>query len=118
MSTIANTSPIAQVAILHGQLVTNSTKISDVFGKRHSHVLRAIESMECPTEFMSAHFWAHEELVQAGAVKRVSKSYNLTKDGFMLLVMGFTGAKAMAAKIAYINEFNRMAAELNSPTHK
>jgi hypothetical protein len=36
----------------------------------------------------------------------------MTKDGFMLLVMGFTGKKAMAVKIAYINAFNMMAKEL------
>lgn len=38
--------------------------------------------------------------------------YHLTRDGFMILVMGYTGAKAMALKEAYIAEFNHMEAEL------
>ena len=43
--------------------------------------------------------------------------YHLTRDGFMILAMGYTGAKAMALKEAYIAEFNRMEAELaNRPS--
>ena len=36
----------------------------------------------------------------------------LYRDGFMLLVMGYTGKKALAMKLAYIEAFNRMEAEL------
>ena len=43
--------------------------------------------------------------------------YRLTRNGFMILAMGYTGAKAMALKEAYIAEFNRMEAELaNRPS--
>ena len=38
--------------------------------------------------------------------------YIIKKDGFMLLVMGYTGKKALALKLAYIEAFNRMEAEL------
>ena len=100
------------VSVSGNQIVTTSLKVAKFFGKRHSHVIRAIESMGCPDNFASAHFWAHEEIKQAGAVKRASKFYSMTKDGFMLLVMGFTGTKAMALKIAYINAFNWMADQL------
>ena len=41
------------------------------------------------------------------------KVYELTKNGFMLLVMGFTGKEAMAIKIAYINAFDTMAERLH-----
>lgn len=34
--------------------------------------------------------------------------YLLTRDGFTLLAMGFTGARALQFKVAYINAFNRM----------
>lgn len=39
--------------------------------------------------------------------------YSMTKDGFVFLVMGFTGKQAAEFKEWYINEFNRMAAMLN-----
>lgn len=112
MNTITRFTPSEIISLHQGQPVTTSLKVAEVFGKRHSHVLRAIESLECPSEFTSAHFWAHEEIIQAGAVKRASKFYEMTKDGFMLLVMGFTGKPAMATKIAFINAFNWMAEQL------
>lgn len=113
MNTITSFTPFEIISLHQGQPVTTSLKVAEVFGKRHSHVLRAIESLECPSEFTSAHFWAHEEIIQAGAVKRASKFYEMTKDGFMLLVMGFTGKPAMATKIAFINAFNWMAERLS-----
>ncbi|ENX6807224.1 Rha family transcriptional regulator, partial [Escherichia coli] len=45
--------------------------------------------------------------------------YQITKNGFVFLVMGFTGKKAAAFKEAYIAEFDRMEAELrqnNAPS--
>jgi phage regulator Rha-like protein len=38
--------------------------------------------------------------------------YRLTRDGFVFLTMGFTGAKAAQFKQWYIEEFNRMEAAL------
>jgi len=46
---------------------------------------------------------------------RESPAYNLTRDGFTLLAMGFTGKKALAFKLAYIDAFNRMEAGLRPP---
>uniref|UniRef100_UPI0014957AF8 Rha family transcriptional regulator n=2 Tax=Serratia TaxID=613 RepID=UPI0014957AF8 len=69
--------------------------------------------LEVPSDFSSANFSAHDHFVTVGGgAQRKSKIYRMTKDGFMLLVMGFTGKKAMAIKIAYINAFNMMAEEL------
>ncbi|MDL5038970.1 Rha family transcriptional regulator [Comamonas resistens] len=42
-------------------------------------------------------------------------AYRLTRDGFTLLAMGFTGKKALAFKLAYIDAFNRMEAALHQP---
>jgi hypothetical protein len=44
--------------------------------------------------------------------------YNITRDGFTLLAMGFTGKAAMQFKLAYIEAFNRMEAELSQPAGK
>lgn len=107
--------PSDLLAVAQDQITTTSLKVAEVFGKQHKDVLRKIENLECPDEFASAHFYAHEEIIQAGAVKRSSKHYVMTKDGFMLLVMGFTGKAAMATKIGYINAFNWMADQLAKP---
>lgn len=100
---------------IHDQQVkTNSLKVAELFGKQHKDVLRKIESLDCSPEFTSAHFYAHAQTIQAGAVQRESKYYEMTKDGFIFLVMGFTGATAAKIKEAYINTFNQMAAMLHN----
>lgn len=105
--------PSDAVFAQNDDLVTTSTKVADAFGKRHSHVLRKLESLECSSDFTSAHFWVHVQKIDIGhGAKRESKIYQMTKDGFMFLVMGFTGKKAAAIKEAYIKAFNDMAAKL------
>ncbi|MEN5365631.1 Rha family transcriptional regulator [Stenotrophomonas sp. TWI273] len=49
-----------------------------------------------------------------GAVRR-DPGYNLSRDGFALLAMGFTGKHALAFKLAYIAAFNTMEAKLRQP---
>ncbi|MBC3253552.1 Rha family transcriptional regulator [Serratia fonticola] len=100
------------ISAQNGQLITTSLAIAKAFTKEHKDILKKIESLEAPADFTSAHFCAHVEKIRAGSVIRDSKIYRITKDGFMLLVMGFTGKRAMAVKIAYINAFNMMAKEL------
>lgn len=101
------------IVVNQNQPRTTSTKVADAFGKLHKNVIQRIESLDCSAEFASANFSAHEEIIQAGAVKRRSKVYEMTKDGFMFLVMGFTGKKAAQIKEAYINAFNEMAEKLH-----
>lgn len=100
------------VFIQDRQVKTTSLKVAELFNKQHKDVLRKIESLDCSSDFTSAHFCAHVQTIQAGAVQRESKYYEMTKDGFMFLVMGFTGAAAAKIKEAYINTFNQMAAML------
>ncbi|EGY28323.1 phage regulatory protein, rha family [Candidatus Regiella insecticola 5.15] len=103
-----------KVTICNGKATTTSQAVATYFGKLHKHVIAKIESLDCSREFASANFSAHVENIRAGAVNRDSKYYQMTKDGFVFLVMGFTGKKAAAFKEAYITEFNRMEAELSS----
>lgn len=86
------------VSINHSQPVTTSLIVAETFNKRHTHVLDKINSLDCSSDFASANFSAHAEKIKAGAVFRNSKVYTITKDGFMFLVMGFTGKKAAAIK--------------------
>lgn len=100
------------VFIQNDQVKTSSLKVAELFGKQHKNVIQKIETLDCSSEFTSANFSAHVQTIQAGAVQRESKYYEMTKDGFIFLVMGFTGAKAAQIKEAYINTFNHMAAML------
>lgn len=97
------------VSIIDNQVLTTSHKVAKAFNKNHRDVLRKISTLDCSPEFTSAHFCAHEEIIQAGAVKRPSKYYQMTKDGFMFLVMGFTGKEAALVKEKFIAVFNHMA---------
>ncbi|MEH8200049.1 Rha family transcriptional regulator [Aeromonas veronii] len=116
-----NTQAIAPVVmqnlvavVENGALMTTSIKVAEAFGKRHTHVLDKIQTLGCSPEFASANFSAHVQQVSIGnGASRESKFWSMTKDGFMFLVMGFTGTKAAAIKEAYIAEFNRMADELH-----
>ena len=117
MNTSLTTNPDHFVTSLDGQLITSSLLVAEAFGKQHSHVIRSIENLDIPEKFTSIHFWMHVQKVSVGnGAKRESKVYSMTKDGFMLFVMGFTGKRAMDIKIAYINAFNRMAAQLAQQT--
>lgn len=100
------------VSIINNEPRTTSLKVAEVFGKLHKNVLRAIDNMDCSDEFRRLNFELTEEMVKAGAVERKSPQWTMTKDGFMFLVMGFTGKQAARIKEAYIAAFNWMAAQL------
>lgn len=92
---------------------TTSLKVAEAFGRTHKNVLQAIHHLDCSEDFSSANFSAHaREVVVGGGAKRKSPMYEMTKDGFVFLVMGFTGAKAAAIKEAYIAAFNWMFDQL------
>lgn len=100
-----------------GRLVTTSQAIADYFDKQHKHVLAKIDALDCSPEFSSANFSADVQTVEVGnGAERESRCYLITKDGFMFLVMGFTGKKAARLKEAYISRFNAMEAELRKRT--
>lgn len=95
------------------ELVTDSLTVSKHFNKQHKNVIQKIESLDCSDIFTSANFSAYVQKLNIGnSAVRDSKAYQMTKDGFMFLVMGFTGKRAAAVKEAYINAFNQMAEQL------
>ncbi|MCH1926866.1 Rha family transcriptional regulator [Shewanella sp. C32] len=102
----------------NGEVKTTSLMVAEAFSKQHKDVLRKLESLDCSPKFASAHFCAHVKNQQVGIAKRDIKYYEMTKDGFIFLVMGFTGKKAAAIKEAYINAFNQMAEQLNRQPKK
>ncbi|EFN9662254.1 Rha family transcriptional regulator [Escherichia coli] len=110
--TFPNESP--KVFFKDGRLVTTSQAVADYFDKQHKHVLAKIDALDCSPEFTSANFSADVQTVEIGnGAERESRCYLITKDGFMFLVMGFTGKKAARLKEAYIAKFNAMEEELH-----
>ncbi|MGY0155814.1 Rha family transcriptional regulator [Edwardsiella tarda] len=101
------------VIIRNHRPITMSIAVAEFFGKQHKNVIQKIETLDCSPDFASANFSADVQSVSIGnGAKRESKIYEMTKDGFVFLVMGFTGKKAAAFKEAYIAEFNRMERQL------
>ncbi|XIA85165.1 Rha family transcriptional regulator [Edwardsiella piscicida] len=101
------------VIIRNHRPITTSIAVAEFFGKQHKNVIQKIETLDCSPDFASANFSADVQSVSIGnSAKRESKIYEMTKDGFVFLVMGFTGKKAAAFKEAYIAAFNRMEAQV------
>lgn len=93
-----------------------SLQVAEAFGKEHFNVLRDIETilLQVPENFRKLNFEVSEYTIQnpltGGELPK--PMYLLTKDAFTLLTMGYTGEKALAIKLAYIEAFNAMEEEL------
>lgn len=107
------------VKIINGQARTTSLYIAKHFGKQHKDVLKAIRNLEVPEDFRRRNF-APCEIIRDIPLQgeKPMPYYNITRDGFTVLAMGFTGKEAMRFKIAYIEEFNRMEAQIKEQLHK
>lgn len=85
--------------------VVTSLDVAETFEKRHADVLRDIEKLDCSAEFTERNFALSYYKDSSG---KSNKMYYITRDGFTILVMGYTGEKAMRFKEAYIRQFNAM----------
>lgn len=94
-----------------GQLVVTSRQVAEDFEKRHANVLRDIENLILTNSKLSSlNYFIESSYTDAKGETR--KEYLLTRDGFSLLVMGFTGKKALQWKLKYIDAFNKMEEEI------
>ena len=97
------------VRIIDGKAMVPSRIVADVFRKQHKNVIQAIESLQVPDTFKKLNFQLLEIPRQNALGKTIhDKAYNMTRDGFTILAMGFTGQRAMEFKLAYIEAFNAM----------
>lgn len=90
-----------------------SDVVAHHFGRSHKNVLRDIAKLrgKCPESFHQLNFEPMFIETQIGnGATRKDRAYLLTRDGFSLLVMGFTGAAAVRWKIRYIEAFNALEA--------
>lgn len=95
------------VMIKNNQVVVSSRQVAERFHKLHKSIIRSVKEIlaaqNCATKFFKETYY----------INRGKKyiEYLMNRDGFVLLVMGFTGKVAMDLKIAYINAFNEMEAK-------
>lgn len=102
------------IYLKNDEAVTTSLQVAEVFGKQHTKVIRAIENLigglpkngDTPKMFRKS--WKQNE--QNG---QRYPMYYMNRDGFSLLVMGFTGKKALEWKLKYIKAFNHMEEYIN-----
>lgn len=94
-----------------GQLVVTSRQITEDFEKEHKDVLEKIRNLVAENSAVKNMF------IESSYENRGKQypEYLLTRDGFSLLVMGFTGTKALEWKIKYIEAFNKMEEQIKNP---
>ena len=85
--------------------VVTSLDVAETFEKEHRRVLQDIRDLKCSEEFRLHNFVQSSYVNEQGHNQSM---FIMTKDGFTLLAMGYTGEKAMKFKEAYINQFNQM----------
>lgn len=97
----------------NGEMVVSSREVAENFGKRHDKLIYEINRMYGkltdegygqnggdPLFFKTTYI--NEQNSQEYPM------YFMNRDGFSLLVMGFTGRKALEWKLKYIEAFNKM----------
>lgn len=101
-----------------GTMVVSSREVAENFEKRHDHILRDIRNnieanpiLGTPQYFIESNYINPQN-------KQEYQEYLITEKGFSLLVMGFTGKKALEWKIKYIDAFEKMREYINSNPHK
>lgn len=105
--------PLPAVSLITNRPATTSLAIAAHFDKNHKEVLRDIRDLisQCPSEFNERNFAPVDYVDSKGESRPM---YHVFFDGFILLVMGYTGKKALRMKLAYIEAFNAMKAELEA----
>ncbi|TDJ81471.1 Rha family transcriptional regulator [Campylobacter volucris] len=93
-----------ELEVANDQVTTTSLSVAAVFNKRHDNIIAKINELP-QDEFNALNFKAVEYKDKKGELR---PCYNLTRDGFSLLVMGFTGEKAYKFKVEFIKAFNEM----------
>lgn len=113
------------VFVQNDQALTNSLLVAEKFKKEHKHILDVLRDLIAKAEFSA--FVENQQInnmfalveqeipMPVGNGMKKSPMYVMNRDGFTLLVMGFTGEKALRFKLEYIAAFNRMEKQLKQP---
>jgi len=91
------------------RLVVTSLEISNHFGRQHKNVLQSIEKLECSDGFRRLNF---QPSTYNNGQNKAQPMYEITKKGFSMLCMAFTGSQAVVWRERYIEAFEQMEAAL------
>lgn len=101
------------INVINDEVVTTSLRVAEVFEKRHDRLVDEIErkypSLLTPPNGGTRYFYKGTYTKRG----REYTMYYMNRDGFSLLVMGFTGNKALEWKLKYIDAFNQMEKYIN-----
>ncbi|MSN96806.1 Rha family transcriptional regulator [Campylobacter sp. FMV-PI01] len=100
--------------IIGDEIFADTLKVSEFFNKNHPEILRLIRNLP-NDEFKELNF---KKSLYIDKQNRTKPKFNLTKDGFSLLVMGFTGEKAYKWKVEFLKAFNKMEVILKEKDEK
>lgn len=100
----------------HDVTRVDSLYVAKFFEKEHKNVIRDIEKLLTPDSGLSTEFGKlnFEPTSYKDVWNRKQKAYVMTRDGFLMLIMGYTGAKAMRIKELYIRRFNEMESMIST----
>lgn len=99
------------VRLNSNQVVTDSRSVAEHFEKEHKNVLRAIDDLVAQNSATKNMFYETSREYRGQSFRY----FLMNRDGFSLLVMGFTGEKALEWKLKYINAFNEMEKTIKTP---
>lgn len=95
--------------VISNTMEVSSRVVAEVFNKPHHRVLHAISQLATPGSFNKTNFRARSFTDSRG---KSQPEVIMTRDGFVLLAMGFTGSKAIDWKVKFLAAFNAMEQEL------
>lgn len=106
---------LISVTVENGQVVVSSRDVAEKFEKQHKDVLETIRFMTAENSALLSMFFLSEYTT---VQNKKLPMYLMNRDGFSLLCMGFTGAKALEWKLKYIDAFNKMEKALTEQATK
>lgn len=112
-----NDDPVPIIEIVNGKPAVTSLQVALAFGKEHYNVLNDIRKTvdKCSESFTDLNFQVSGYTDSTG---RNLPMYILSKDGLMLVTMGYTTPEAMKIKVSYIARFNEMEAQIKAATQR
>lgn len=98
------------VYYVRGEAMTRSDMVARFFGRPHQQILLHIDALKpelpsrwCEHNFLQLRVSSHPADASSGR----PQAYQMTRDGFTLLAMAFSGKKAPQLKLAYLDQFNK-----------
>ncbi|QRY95420.1 Rha family transcriptional regulator [Sphingomonas paucimobilis] len=100
------------VRVEAGLVVADSRDVAEAFGRQHQHVLRDIRDLCDRRPDIASTFGRNASTVKGGFGDRESHHYTMTRKGFVVLVGGFKGDRALDFRIAFYDAFEQLEQRL------